>query len=175
VSHRMPEAGQSRRQNAVTVSDDQATEDLVDAVLQSSRALVALAARSIAGAGGITLPQFRMLVVLEAGQMNLRGLAAALDVAPSTATRMVDRLIDAGLVQRSIPTADRREISLTLTSSGRRTVRTVTERRRRDLRRVVDQIPRNRRAAVARAMTDVADAAERVWGADREPSRSRRP
>ena len=110
MPHRMPEVGQSRRQNAVTMSDDQATEDLVDAVLQSSRALVALAARSIAGVGGVTLPQFRMLVVLEAGQTNLRGLAAALDVAPSTATRMVDRLIDAGLVQRSIPTTDRREI-----------------------------------------------------------------
>jgi DNA-binding MarR family transcriptional regulator len=172
VSHRTRTAGGSRRQNAVTVSDEQATEDLVDAVLQSSRALVALAARSIAGAGGVTLPQFRMLVVLEAGQTNLRGLAAALDVAPSTATRMVDRLIDAGLVHRSIPTADRREISLTLTNSGRRTVRTVTERRRRDLRRVVDQIPRNRRAAVARAMTDFSDAAERVWGsADRKRTR----
>jgi DNA-binding MarR family transcriptional regulator len=113
-----------------------------------------------------------MLVVLEAGQTNLRGLAAALDVAPSTATRMVDRLIDAGLVQRSIPTADRREISLALTKSGQRTVRTVTERRRRDLRRVVDQIPRNRRAAVARAMTDFADAAERVWDSfDRKRTR----
>jgi DNA-binding MarR family transcriptional regulator len=172
VSHRMPEAGQSRSQSAVTSSDDQAMEDLVDAVWQSSRALVALSARSIADAGGVTLPQFRMLVVLEAGQMNLRGLAAALDVAPSTATRMVDRLVDAGLVQRSVPAVDRREISLTLTNSGRRTVRTVTERRRRDLRRVIDEIPRNRRAAVTRAMTDFADAAERVWGSgDQQRSR----
>jgi hypothetical protein len=83
---------------------------------------------------------------------------------------MVDRLIDAGLVQRSIPTTDRREISLKLTNSGRRKVRTRTERRRRDLRRVVDQIPGNRRTAVARAMTDFADAADRVWGnSGREP------
>ena len=164
MSNRMPEAGRSRRHSAVNTSDDQTTEDLVDAVWQSSRALVALSARSIAGAGGVTLPQFRMLVVLEVRQMNLRGLAAALDVAPSTATRMIDRLIQAGLVQRTIPTTDRREIALTLTSSGRHTVRTVTERRRRDLRRVIGEIPRNRRAAVARAMTDFAEAAERVWG-----------
>lgn len=176
MSHRMPEAGQSRR-SAVTVPDDQAMddqakEDLVDAVWQSSRALVALSARSIAASGGVTLPQFRMLVVLEAGQMNLRGLAAALDVAPSTATRMVDRLVDSGLVLRSVPASDRREISLTLTNSGRHTVRTVTERRRRDLRRIVDEIPRNRRAAVARAMTDFANAAERVWASsDQERNR----
>jgi DNA-binding MarR family transcriptional regulator len=147
---------------------DQQVEDLVDTILLSSRALVALSARSIATAHGVTLPQFRMLVVLEAHQTNLSELAAALDVAPSTATRMVDRLVDAGLVQRTIPAADRREIALTLTPSGRRTVRTVTERRRRDLRTVVDQIPRNRRAAVAQAMTDFAEAAEHVWSvADR--------
>jgi DNA-binding MarR family transcriptional regulator len=78
---------------------------------------------------------------------------------------MVDRLVGAGLVQRTIPAADRREITLTLTAFGRRTVRTVTERRRRDLRRVVEQIPSNRGAAVARAMTDFAEAAEGVWGA----------
>jgi len=126
--------------------------------------LVALSARSIATAHGVTLPQFRMLVVLDAHQTNLSGLAATLDVAPSTATRMVDRLVDAGLVERTIPAADRREITLTLTPSGRRTVRTVTERRRRDLRSLVEQIPRNRRAAVARAMTDFAEAAEHAWG-----------
>ena len=154
-----------RPSSAKGATVDQQVDDLVDTILLSSRALVALSARSIATAHGVTLPQFRMLVVLEAHQTNLSGLAAALDVAPSTATRMVDRLVDAGLVQRTIPAADRREVALTLTPSGRRTVRTVTERRRRDLRTVVDQIPRNRRAAVAQAMTDFAEAAEHVWGA----------
>jgi DNA-binding MarR family transcriptional regulator len=140
------------------------TEALVDAILLSSRALVALSARSIARAHGVTLPQFRMLVVLEAGQQNLAGLAAALDVAPSTATRMVDRLVDAGLVYRTIPAGNRRAISLTLTASGRRTVHTITARRRRDLRRVIEQIPTERRETVAKAMTDFAEAAESVLG-----------
>lgn len=49
---------------------------------------------TLATARGVTLPQFRMLVVLVAGPTNLSGLAAALDVAPSTATRMVDRLVE---------------------------------------------------------------------------------
>ena len=133
---------QRQPRSAKGATGDQQVEDLVDTILLSSRALVALSARSIATAHGVTLPQFRMLVVLEAHQTNLSGLAAALDVAPSTATRMVDRLVDAGLVQRTIPAGDRREIALTLTPSGRRSVRTVTERRRRDLRTVVEQIPR---------------------------------
>ena len=158
----------THRNAGVATPNDATTEALVDAVLLSSRALVALSARSIASARGVTLPQFRMLVVLEAGQQNLGGLAAALDVAPSTATRMVDRLVDAGLVYRTIPAGNRREISLTLTPSGRRTVGTVTARRRRDLRRVIEQIPADRREAVAQAMTDFAEAAESVLGPTRD-------
>jgi DNA-binding MarR family transcriptional regulator len=157
----------THRNAAVVTPNDVATGALVDAVFLSSRALVALSARSIASAHGVTLPQFRMLVVLEAGQQNLGGLAAALDVAPSTATRMVDRLVDAGLVSRTIPAGNRRAISLTLTASGRRTVRTVTARRRRDLRRVIKQIPTDRREAVAEAMNDFAEAAEAVLGPTR--------
>ncbi len=138
-------------------------DDLVDAILLSSRALVAVSARSIAGAQGVTLPQFRMLVVLDAGPTNLSGLADALDVAPSTAMRMVDRLVDAGSVERSVLPDNRRETHLSLTAVGRRTVRTVTARRRRDLHAVVERVPADRRAAVAVAMADFAAAADQVW------------
>lgn len=141
----------------------QGTDDLVDAILLSSRALVAVSARSIAAAQGVTLPQFRMLVVLDTGPTNLSGLAAALDVAPSTAMRMVDRLVEAGTVDRTVPPDNRRETHLSLTQSGRRTVRTVTMRRRRDLQAVVEQVPAARRAAVAAAMADFAEAADQVW------------
>ncbi len=138
------------------------TNDLVDAMLLSSRALVAVSARSIAAAQGVTVPQFRMLVVLDAGPTNLSGLAYALDVAPSTAMRMVDRLVEAGTVARTVLPDNRRETHLSLTPSGRRTVRTVTTRRRRDLQAVVERIPAARRAAVD-AMADFAAAADQVW------------
>jgi DNA-binding MarR family transcriptional regulator len=141
----------------------QATDELVDAILLSSRALVAVSARSIAAAQEVTLPQFRMLVVLDAGPTNLSGLADALDVAPSTAMRMVDRLVEAGTVERTVLPEDRRETHLSLTPSGRRTVRTVTTRRRRDLQAVVERIPAARRAAVAAAMADFARAADEIW------------
>ena len=83
-------------------SDEKSMDDIVDAVMAASRALVALSARSIAGVRDVTLPQYRMLVVLTGGPTNLSGLARALDVAPSTALRMVDRLVSAGLVARSV-------------------------------------------------------------------------
>ena len=136
---------------------------VADAVLASSRALVAVSARSIAGAKGVTLPQYRMLVVLESGSSNLTELAHHLDVAPSTAMRMVDRLATAGLVAREVRPENRRETLLSLTATGRRTVRIVTARRRRDLRAVVAQVPADQRADLARAMTAFADAAEQLW------------
>lgn len=138
-------------------------DEVVDAVLASSRALVAVSARSIAGAKGVTLPQYRMLVVLHEHTATLTELAAQLDVAPSTAMRMVDRLEAAGLVDRTVRPENRRETHLGLTTAGRRTVRAVTNRRRRDLRAVVELIPPDRRDDVARAMAAFADAAQQAW------------
>lgn len=145
--------------------DEDPLAAVVDAVLDGSRALVAVSARSIAGAKSVTLPQFRMLVVLSEGDASLTGLAGQLDVAPSTALRMVDRLVAAGLVERSIRPENRRETRLALTAAGRRVVRTVTQRRRRDLRAVLERLGPDRREAVAEAMADFAAAAEQVWPA----------
>jgi len=141
----------------------QALDEVVDAVLASSRALVAVSARSIAGTRGVTLPQFRMLVVLSEASTNLSVLAAALDVAPSTAMRMVDRLETTGLVERSVHPHNRRETHLSLTAAGRRTVRTVTARRRRDLTAVLTQLSTGEQAALAQAMTAFARAADTLW------------
>ena len=135
----------------------------VEALLAASRALVAVSARSIAGTDHVTLPQFRMLVVLSQGTSNLSGLARSLDVAPSTAMRMVDRLVSAELVERMVPAENRREIRLSLTASGRAVVRRVTERRRRDLAAVVARLPEEELEGLARAMALFASAADELW------------
>lgn len=147
-------------------ADPDPLDSVVDAVLDSSRALVAVSARSIADTTGVTLPQFRMLVVLSERTRTLSELAAQLDVAPSTALRMVDRLESAGLVDRTVPPENRRETRLSLTADGRDTVQAVTARRRRDLRAVVALIPERDRPEVARAMAAFAAAADRAWTSD---------
>ncbi len=144
-------------------------DEVVEAVLASSRALVAVSARSIAGVKGITLPQYRMLVVLNTAPGNLSQLARSLDVAPSTAMRMIDRLEAAGLVSRAVPAQNRRETHLQLTAAGRRAVRTVTTRRRRDLRAVLERLPVELRTQFAAAMAAFADAADELWGATVPP------
>lgn len=133
----------------------------VDALLVASRSLVAVAARSIAGSTDVSLPQFRMLVVLSHASSSLTGLATALDVAPSTALRMVDRLINADMVERHAPPEDRRETLLSLTSTGQHMVDEVTARRRRDLEAIVATIPEADLDRLVHAMRLFAGAADR--------------
>ncbi|MGP4090548.1 MarR family winged helix-turn-helix transcriptional regulator [Streptomyces sp. KR55] len=125
------------------------------AVLTASRLLVAVSARSLAKVEErVTLPQFRMLVVLSSrGAMKLVALADVLQVAPSTAMRMVDRLITAGLADRHTNPDNRRETLLQLTEEGRRTVADVTARRRSEIAAIVERLDPHQRAALVEALT----------------------
>lgn len=131
---------------------DEDVEAVTGAVLTASRLLVAIAVRSLAAAGErVTLPQLRMLVVLATHQeMKLVALAERLGVNPSTAMRMVERLIAAGLVDRRVNPASRREILLRLTAAGQQFVDEVTARRRAEIAAIVAGMsPDQRRGLVA--------------------------
>jgi DNA-binding MarR family transcriptional regulator len=132
----------------------------VDAYLRASRALVAVAARSLADVDQVTLPQYRALVVLSRPEpCTPSELAEALGVHPSTVTRLCDRLVAKRLVRRVAGVADRRETTVALTAAGRRLLARVTEIRRRDLEAVVARMrPADARAAVV-ALEAFADAA----------------
>ena len=77
------------------MAEDAPDEAVVDAVLSASRSLIAVATMSLgAAAEDTTLAQYRALVVLASrGPQRMTDLAAALDVTPSTAGRMCDRLL----------------------------------------------------------------------------------
>lgn len=143
---------------AQTPEDDQA---LVDAFVAASRALVAVAARSLAAIDeDITLPQYRVLVVLRTrGPQRAADLAAALGVTPSTASRMIERLVRKRLVQRARTRQDRRSVRVTLTDGGQEVVAGVTERRRADIERILATMPPSGRKSLTRALHSFADAA----------------
>ncbi|MGW0826606.1 MarR family winged helix-turn-helix transcriptional regulator [Streptomyces sp. NPDC002845] len=124
------------------------------AVLTASRLLVAVSARSLAAVEErVTLPQFRMLVVLSTrGATKLVVLADLLQVAPSTATRMVDRLIAAGLADRQTNPDNRRETLLRLTYEGRRTVADVMARRHAEIAAIVERLAPQQRTALVEAL-----------------------
>jgi DNA-binding MarR family transcriptional regulator len=142
----------------------EAPDELVDTVLAASRALVAVAARSLAAAGDeVTLPQYRALVVLAAnGPQGTADLAAALAVNPSTATRMCDRLVRKGLVRRHRQAGDRRTVRIALTPAGRDLVAAVTRRRRAELARLLSALPQAQHEPVIAAFQAFAEAAGEI-------------
>lgn len=146
---------------ALPVSAD-AQADAVEALLAVSRALVGLAARSLAGLNEeVTLAQYRTMVVLAShGPQRIADIAAELGVAPSTATRMCDRLVRKGWARRSRSTRDRRVVRLALTPAGRELIEQVMERRREYLRVMVSDVPQLSKPAVVQALNCLAETAE---------------
>lgn len=118
-------------------------EEIIEALLLASRAMVSLAARTLAELDPeVTVPQSRALIVLASrGPQRVTDIAADLGVAPSTATRMCDRLVRKGLIRRYRSASNRREVRLSLTPSGQVLVRGLTQRRRAELARYVEAIP----------------------------------
>lgn len=114
----------------------------VDAILAAMHLLVGIALASVDGVEDLTLPQYRALVVVDAQpRLSLRDLAAEAGVHPSTATRLVDRLVSKRLVARRQSTDDRRVVELSLTPRGRAVVEAVAAARRQAVSRVLDQLP----------------------------------
>ncbi len=144
-------------------------DELVDAVLGASRALVAVAARSLVHvAEDVTLAQYRVLVELAArGPQRLVDLATALGVDPSTATRMCDRLVRKGLVSRRRASGDRRAVRVALAPPGRDLVVEVTRSRRAELAAVLARLPDDDQRPVLAALRAFASAAgelpEQEW------------
>lgn len=136
----------------------------VDAVLRASRALVAIAARSLAEVGeDVTLAQYRALVVLASrGPRGLSALAEALAVTGSTATRMCDRLVRKNLVARREEPSDRRQVRISLTPTGRRLVAVVTSKRRAEIARVLWAIPREEQPGIVDALRRLSAAAGEI-------------
>lgn len=130
------------------------------AVLAASRVLVHISARSLAAVEEpVTLPQFRLMVIIAGfGPTKLVTLAERLAVNPSTAMRMVDRLVSADLVVRRVNPRNRREIVIDLTEHGRRTVEEVMARRRREVAEVVRRMRPEQRTALVEALRAFAEA-----------------
>src|SRR5690242_8027317 len=115
----------------------------IEAVMLASRVLVAVTAESIAGLDDqVTLPQWRVLVMIASrGPLNLTSVAQKLGVHASNATRLCDKLVEAGLIQRREDPADRRNLVLRLTAAGDQLVKDLTNQRRAAIAHVLAKMP----------------------------------
>jgi DNA-binding MarR family transcriptional regulator len=140
---------------------DPLPDDLLTAVLATSRSLVSISARSIALVEDVVdLMQFRILVVIaSAGARTLNEVAAALNLHVSTASRTCERLAGAGLVHRGARASDRRHLHLTLTPDGEELVGRVMRFRRTAVAEVLARMPASEQRHVEAAMRSFAAAA----------------
>jgi DNA-binding MarR family transcriptional regulator len=75
----------------------------------------------LVGEAGCSLVEHDVLAWLGAasdGRLRMLDLAARLRVTPGGLTRIVDRLVDRGWIERDHPEANRREVHATLTAAG---------------------------------------------------------
>ncbi|MDR7325556.1 MULTISPECIES: MarR family winged helix-turn-helix transcriptional regulator [Catenuloplanes] len=109
----------------------------------------------------VSATQFRVLTILARRPgLNLGGLAEALDVVPSSASRLCDRLAATGLLTRAPDRHDRREVHLTLTSTAVNLLEDLRQQRVVAIETVLTKMPAGSRRALLRSLTAFALASE---------------
>lgn len=117
--------------------------ELAAQVETAARALLTVSARASVGLpGSASLTQLRALAAVEeAGPCTLGTLADALLISISSASRLVDRIAAAGLLDRRPSESSRRELTLQVTPRGRRLLRRHEASRRAAFAEVLQGMP----------------------------------
>jgi DNA-binding MarR family transcriptional regulator len=132
-----------------------AASALVDA---AGQALV-LATSAANDNSGVSAAQLRVLgVVDQTGSINLTQLAVALRTAPSSASRLCDRLEAADLLRRTADERDRREVWLVLTPTARRLLDGLGRQRQESIAAVLRRMSPDDRAALMQGLSSFARA-----------------
>lgn len=105
---------------------------------------------------GMTVAQAATLETLRlAGPLRMGELGRRLGITPSTLTRNLERLQDAGLLRRAADAADGRAARIELTAAGRRQADRLEGQEEWFAREILERIPAERRAAVLESLGDL--------------------
>jgi DNA-binding MarR family transcriptional regulator len=128
-----------------------------DVLLRLARTVVGISTRAADGLGRLSVVQLRALTVLRGlGAGNLGQLASGMGVTVSTASRLVDRLVAAGLADRRPSPRSRREVALVVTGPGVELLERYDGLRLVELRALLDRLPSDRRPHVLAALAELA-------------------
>lgn len=105
---------------------------------------------------GVTTAQsYTLLSLPEKGFLTMNGLSETMALANSTMTRMVDQLVQKGLVQRKPDDEDRRIVLVGLTEQGQDLRRTLEQNLHQFFGQVAARIQDNERPLVLHALEQV--------------------
>src|SRR4051794_16610117 len=124
------------------------------------RTLTRLARMLERGAGDLSLPQFRVLALVEEGGERASQLADLLAVAKPTITAVVDGLVDRGYLKRTADCDDRRVTKITVTAAGKKALYSAEHAMHARLHEVLSHA--DDPAAIERALEDLAAAIDRA-------------
>ncbi|MFC8918097.1 MarR family winged helix-turn-helix transcriptional regulator [Streptomyces sp. NPDC057116] len=131
-----------------------------DAAVRAAREVIELLevlwnkGRDTTSSAPVSTSQLRVLYILERDQpINLRRLGDVLGSAPSSVSRMCDRLDALGFVERSPSSASRRELELRLSSRGEGYLKDLRARRETALLDVISAMPPAERTALAAGLS----------------------
>lgn len=130
-----------------------------EVLLCALRMAMGVSVRAADEVGDISPVQLRALTVLrETAGANLVQLAQGMGVTVSTASRLVDRLVAAGLAERRPAPQTRREIRLSLTRSGKATLTRYDRLRLEGVHRCLDHLPVDDQDTLLKALSVLVDA-----------------
>lgn len=131
--------------------------EALEAFFRSSRR--ARARDAVQSGEELSLPQYHLLeLLIESPEATVGALAERAGVAPPTATRMLDALARSDYVERRPAEHDRRAVLITLTTTGRRALRSRHARVlawRASLRDSLTPTEREQAAVLLRRMAEV--------------------
>lgn len=116
--------------------------NLAAAIDAAAEALVGVLDSAARHSVSVSPTQLRALsLIMTHPDTNVNRLAELLDVVPSSASRLCDRLEAVGLLRRVADPRDRREVRLVPTAAGEALLRELTERRHQAVQAVLDRMP----------------------------------
>ena len=108
---------------------------------------------------GVTFAQCHLLMEVEKlGRTTVTALSSAFALDKSTLSRTVDAAVRAGLIDRVVDPANRRQQVISLTDRGRETADAINRLCDASYSRLFDFIPADERAAVIRSVALLAEA-----------------
>ncbi|MGA5302352.1 MarR family transcriptional regulator [Nucisporomicrobium flavum] len=117
--------------------------------------------------------QLRVLTIISRNEhTNMSRLAEALQVVPSSASRLCDRLEATGLLRRVPDPRDRREVRLLPTPAADRLLQELRERRQAALAEVLERMNPARRTELVRALAAFDSAAVALAAGDSDGLRT---
>jgi DNA-binding MarR family transcriptional regulator len=112
---------------------------------------------------GVTMAQAKVLyVVVAAGELRLSELAARLGIGSSSASELVERLVELGFLYRRDDPTDRRQVGITATPDATALLERFRELNERQLRALLATLDDEEVAAVDRAIEVLGRAIDRT-------------